>query len=63
MVMEVYDETLEESMKYYGSGANMPFNFGLIYVNNSCGGKCFKTIIDKWMTLMPEGEWPNFVVS
>lgn len=31
--------------------------------NKSSGGMHFKELIELWMTEMPEGKWPNFVVS
>ena len=62
MVMEIYDDTLVETMKYYHSGADMPFNFQLIFLNNTCGGSCVHELVDHWMRKMPEGGWPNFVV-
>ena len=62
MVMEAYSGNLDDIMKYYHSGADAPFNFGFIPVNESCGGSCFKDIIEAWMSAMPENKWPNFVV-
>ena len=62
MVMEIYDETLVESMKYYESGADMPFNFGLVFMNDTCGGICTTHLIAHWISNMPEDKWPNFVV-
>ena len=62
LVMEVYSEDVDDLMKYYDSGADMPFNFGFIAVNSSCGGTCFKHIAQTWMDNMPNSEWPNFVV-
>lgn len=63
MVMEVYDDGLEESMKYYHSGADMPFNFKLIFLNRTCGGSCVHALVDSWFQKMPNGGWPNFVVT
>ncbi len=62
MVMEWYDPTGVELMKYYYSGADMPFNFNLIYLNNTCGGSCVHDLVDRWMRNMPDRKWPNFVV-
>lgn len=63
MVLEFYDDSYVESMKYYHSGADMPFNFDLINVNKTCDGTCIKSFINAWLNHMPEGKWPNFVVS
>lgn len=64
MVMEVYDETMIESMKYYHSGADMPFNFRLLQsMAPSCGGICIHKDVSAWMLLMPRDKWPNFVLS
>jgi hypothetical protein len=53
-----------EAMKYYHSGADMPFNFDLIQIlKPSCGGACIHDSVHKWMTTMPEDKWPSFVVS
>ena len=62
MVMEVYSWDMDDLMKYYDSGSDMPFNFGFVTVNTSCGGLCFKEITKQWMDAMPTGRWPNFVV-
>ena len=63
MVMEVYDDTMIESMKYYHSGADMPFNFRLLVsMSPSCGGTCVHRDVSAWMLLMPKDRWPNFVV-
>ncbi len=62
MVMEVYDEALVEPMKYYESGADMPFNFALLFMNASCGGACVTKMVTDWMYRMPEDQWPNWVV-
>jgi len=62
MVTEVYSSEVE-TMKYYVSGADMPFNFNLVRENlKTCGGKCFQRNIDGWINAMPVGKWPNFVV-
>ena len=61
--MEVYDKTLEYTMKYYDSGADQPFNFGLVYLNEECGGKCVHKLVDSWFQKMPEGKWASFVIS
>lgn len=64
MIMEAYNpEKPEELMKYYHSGADMPFNFNLIFANKECGGTCFKGLIDSWMDFMPPKKWPNFVLG
>ena len=61
--MEVYSQDTEDLMKYYDSGADMPFNFGFIAVNSSCGGTCFRDIAKTWIDVMPSDKWPNFIVK
>ena len=64
MVMEVYDETLEESMKYYLSGADLPYNFVFLEkMKPSSGGDDIQEMIQMWFDKMPPGKWPTFVVS
>ena len=63
MVMEVYDPGLDETMKYYHSGSDMPFNFQLVYIDKTCGGTCVHRLVDAWMQKMPKEGWPNFVVN
>lgn len=62
LVMEVYSTDVNDLMKYYASGADMPFNFGFIAANSECGGTCFRQIVETWMDNMPGDKWPNFVV-
>ena len=62
MVMEVYNPDLSEAMKYYHSGADMPFNFNLIDVDQDRDARWFHEQIQKWMASMPKGKWPCFVV-
>jgi hypothetical protein len=62
MVVEVYGDYVGEQMPYYHSGADMPFNFKLQFVNRTCGGRCVQELVESWMDAMPEGKWPNWVV-
>ncbi len=64
MLMEVYDNTLTESMKYYDSGADMPFNFDFpMNMDATWGGNDIARSVSNWLSKMPEGKWPNWVVS
>jgi alpha-glucosidase len=63
MVAEIYTN-VNETMKYYESGADMPFNFNLLSENlNDCGGTCFHKIINGWLEAMPRDKWPNYVLG
>jgi glycosidase len=63
MVAEIYTSYVE-TMKYYESGADLPFNFYLISEDISkCGGTCFQRIINGWLEAMPQDKWPNFVLG
>lgn len=62
-VTEIYDETYVESMKYYHSGADIPFNFDLIGIDKTCDGACIKSYVSAWLQRMPQGKWPNFVIG
>jgi alpha-glucosidase len=62
MVTEVYEGNVE-TMKYYFSGADMPFNFHLIHAKQDCRAACFRELIDRWLLHMPDGKWPNFVLG
>ncbi len=63
--MEVYDDGLDETMKYYESGADMPFNFKLIrgLPSTHCNVQIYHDCIKEWMDKMPAGKWPCFVVN
>jgi hypothetical protein len=61
MMVEVY-ETIENSMKYYSSGADMPLNMLLIGAKSDCLAACHRQLIEDWLLAMPAGKWPNFVV-
>lgn len=63
MVVEVYDEDISQVINFYQSGADMAFYFDLVFLNRSCGGKCIQGIVNKLLDHLPEGKWPNFVVS
>ena len=62
MVTEMYDPELNDSLKFYNVGADMPFNFSLIELKKGAGAKDIVHSINKWLTMMPNGKWPNWVV-
>lgn len=62
MMVEVYEAT-DISVKYYESGADMPLNMLLIGATPDCYAACYKALINEWFSTMPDGKWPNFVVS
>lgn len=54
-------------MRYYGNGthngSNLPFNFQFLRdINQNSDARDIKFVIDKWLTYMPEGRTPNWVV-
>jgi len=58
----------ENTMRYYVSrngtlGANMPFNFQLIYLERGFDAVNIKANIDYWLDNMPLGHTPNWVVG
>ncbi|KAG4074473.1 hypothetical protein HA402_015762 [Bradysia odoriphaga] len=58
----------ENTMRYYVSengtlGANMPFNFQLIYLESGFDARNIKGNIDFWLDNMPMGHTPNWVVG
>jgi alpha-glucosidase len=60
---------VDDAVRYYADSdgkprAHFPFNFGLVNdLNASSTAQDFKTTIDGWMTRMPAGSTPNWVVS
>lgn len=63
MMIEAYTDT-PLTMKYYEYGAHFPFNFWLINgVNEHSSAADFKSVVDRWMSEMPEGATANWVVS
>lgn len=68
MVAESYDyEEIEKTMIYYGTRfakeADFPFNFYLLDLPDGLSGLRAKELVEHWMSNMPEGKWPNWVVS
>lgn len=67
---EAYTLTTENNMLFYVSadgkrrGAHMPFNFNLIYaMHENTDAKQFRNSIEAWMTYMPSGFVPSWVVG
>ena len=67
---EVYYSSAEEAMPYYGTAeeplADFPFNFNFIFNfqnRSDVSGYSIKASVDSWLNNMPEGKWPNWVVS
>ncbi|MBN3284236.1 SLC31 protein, partial [Polyodon spathula] len=68
MVTESYDyEEIGRTMMYYGTSfveeANFPFNFYLLDLSESLSGRACYDLVNLWMTNMPKGYWPNWVVG
>lgn len=67
IMVESYAQ-IDLNMKYYGNstvpGAHFPFNFELVKrATNSSTAEDYKTIVDEWITKMPQGQIANWVVS
>ncbi|KAL0125452.1 hypothetical protein PUN28_004517 [Cardiocondyla obscurior] len=63
MMTEAYS-SLENTIKYYKYGAQVPFNFNFIMnVTANSTPTDFKNIIEDWMNKMPEDGTPNWVMG
>jgi len=66
MITEAYT-SIENTMRYYGNetklGADFPFNFGLIELNDYSNATKFNDVVYNWLDNMPEGKCANWVVS
>ncbi|XP_026212273.1 neutral and basic amino acid transport protein rBAT [Anabas testudineus] len=68
MVTESYDyEEVDKTMMYYGTRlvkeSDFPFNFYLLDLPHNTSGFWVQHLVNLWMTNMPEGKWPNWVVG
>uniref|UniRef100_A0A8C1LDI1 Amino acid transporter heavy chain SLC3A1 n=1 Tax=Cyprinus carpio TaxID=7962 RepID=A0A8C1LDI1_CYPCA len=68
MVVECYDyEEIDKTMRYYGTSyvteSDFPFNFYLLYLPDDLSGNQAKSLVHLWMSNMPKGKWPNWVVG
>ncbi|XP_062320204.1 amino acid transporter heavy chain SLC3A1 [Osmerus eperlanus] len=68
MVTESYDyEEIDKTMMYYGTPqvkeGDFPFNFYLLDLPKNMSGNWVRDLVNLWMTNMPEGKWPNWVVG
>ncbi|KAK2896612.1 hypothetical protein Q8A67_011100 [Cirrhinus molitorella] len=68
MVIESYDyEEIDKTMRYYGTDyvteSDFPFNFYLLYLPDDLSGNQAKSLVHLWMSKMPKGKWPNWVVG
>lgn len=67
-MIECYDyEEIDKTMRYYGTSyvteSDFPFNFYLLYLPDDLSGNQAKRLVNLWMSNMPKGKWPNWVVS
>jgi hypothetical protein len=67
MITEAY-MPVENLMAYYGNKshptAHFPFNFALISASQeNISAQSIHDAIKTWMENLPEGAWPNWVVS
>ena len=68
MVTESYDhDEVDKTMMYYGSllvkESDFPFNFYLLDLPRNPSGLWVQHLVLLWMSNMPAGQWPNWVVS
>ncbi|KAJ7984992.1 hypothetical protein DPEC_G00360510 [Dallia pectoralis] len=68
MITESYDyEEIEKTMMYYGTPyvkeSDIPFNFYLLDLPTNLTGDGAQGLVNLWMTNMPAGKWPNWVVG
>lgn len=71
MITEIYDDDINEIMKYYDNETDLrshfPFNFYLITElgnRSDVTGLKLKEIANHWLEAMPSlDNWPNWVVS
>ncbi|KAM6956461.1 amino acid transporter heavy chain SLC3A1 [Aplochiton taeniatus] len=68
MVTESYDyEEVDKTMMYYGTPqvqeSDIPFNFYLLDLPQNMTGWWVQHLVDLWMSNMPAGKWPNWVVG
>ena len=68
-MVEVFGDSVEEVMKYYGSEedplADFPFNFFLIdnfHGREDLTGESLMATVSLWLDNLPAGKWPNWVV-
>ena len=65
IVGEVY-ESIDTVMSYYGTNNdefNFPFNFFLLEINQNWTGTNVNQLVNSWLSHMPEGGWPNWVLG
>ncbi|KAL4641195.1 neutral and basic amino acid transport protein rBAT [Arapaima gigas] len=68
LVTECYDyEEIYKTMMYYGTPyikeSDFPFNFYLLYLPDHMSGQGAFDLVDLWMSNMPQGKWPNWLVG
>lgn len=66
MGAEAHAESIDRTMMYYGlpfaQEADFPFNYHLTTLD-TLSGNIVHDAITAWMENMPEGRWPNWMVS
>nr|XP_018917587.1 PREDICTED: maltase 2-like [Bemisia tabaci]XP_018917588.1 PREDICTED: maltase 2-like [Bemisia tabaci]XP_018917589.1 PREDICTED: maltase 2-like [Bemisia tabaci] len=67
MMTEAY-VPIKDTMRFYGNsthqGAHFPFNFFLITdLDRQSQAQDYLRVINMWMSNMPEGHWPNWVLG
>lgn len=66
MGTEAYGDSIDRTMMYYGlpfiQEADFPFNDYLTRLDSPFGNSVFE-VITSWMKHLPEGKWPNWMVS
>ncbi|XP_066553245.1 amino acid transporter heavy chain SLC3A1 [Amia ocellicauda] len=58
---------IEKSMMYYGTPlvkeADFPFNFYLVELLDAMSGNGAFSLVNTWLSNMPKGRWPNWVIG
>lgn len=66
MGTEAYGDSIDRTMMYYGlpfiQEADFPFNDYLTRLDSPSGNSVFE-VVTSWMKHLPEGKWPNWMVS
>ncbi|RXG54393.1 Maltase 2, partial [Armadillidium vulgare] len=70
MIVEVYEDDIDQLMKYYGTEtdplADFPFNFSLITnfgSRSDVTGTNLRANVEQWIKNMPKGMWPNWTLG
>ncbi|KOC70313.1 putative maltase H [Habropoda laboriosa] len=64
MILTEAYTTFDKTIKFYGAGSTVPFNFMFLTdLNNQSKPNDYKRLIDRWMNNVPNGSVSNWVVG